>query len=77
MISSIHCGSEKSVYRFPSGSKLADAWKWKRVYRFPSGNRLADARKKVTSYRVHSDSLIKNLTSFEDEGKIRLLNFLM
>ena len=25
MISFIHCGSEKRVYRFPSGSKLADA----------------------------------------------------
>ena len=27
MISFIHCGSEKRVYRFPSGSKLADARK--------------------------------------------------
>ena len=25
MISIIHCGSEKRVYRFPSGNKLADA----------------------------------------------------
>ena len=25
MISFIHCGSEKRVYRFPSGNKLADA----------------------------------------------------
>ena len=25
MISFIHCGSEKGVYRFPSGNKLADA----------------------------------------------------
>ena len=25
MISFIHCRSEKRVYRFPSGSKLADA----------------------------------------------------
>ena len=27
MISFIHCGSEKKVYRFPSGNKLADASK--------------------------------------------------
>ena len=27
MISFIHCGSEKSFYRFPSGNKLADARK--------------------------------------------------
>ena len=27
MISFIHCGSEKGVYRFPSGNKLADARK--------------------------------------------------
>ena len=27
MISFIHCGSEKKVYRFPSGNKLADARK--------------------------------------------------
>ena len=26
---------------------------------------------------MHSDSLIKNLTSFEDDREIRLLNFLM
>ena len=25
MISFIHCGSEKSVYIFPNGNKLADA----------------------------------------------------
>ena len=25
MISFTHCGSEKRVYRFPSGNKLADA----------------------------------------------------
>ena len=25
MINVIHCGSEKRVYRFPSGNKLADA----------------------------------------------------
>ena len=27
MISFIHCGSEKRLYRFPSGNKLADARK--------------------------------------------------
>ena len=27
MISFTHCGSEKRVYRFPSGNKLADARK--------------------------------------------------
>ena len=27
MTSFIHCGSEKTVYRFPSGNKLADARK--------------------------------------------------
>ena len=27
MISFTHCGSEKRVYRFPSGNKLADAMK--------------------------------------------------
>ena len=27
MISFIHCGSEKRVYRFPKGNKLADARK--------------------------------------------------
>ena len=27
MISFIHCGSEKKVYRFPSGNKLLDARK--------------------------------------------------
>ena len=27
MINVIHCGSEKRVYRFPSGNKLADARK--------------------------------------------------
>ena len=27
MISFIHCGSEKRVYMFPSGNKLADARK--------------------------------------------------
>ena len=27
MISFIHCGSEKRVYRFPSGNKSADARK--------------------------------------------------
>ena len=27
MINFIHCGSEKRVYRFPSGNKLADARK--------------------------------------------------
>ena len=27
MISFIHCGNEKGVYRFPSGNKLADARK--------------------------------------------------
>ena len=27
MISFIHCGSEKRVYRFPSGNEVADARK--------------------------------------------------
>ena len=44
----------------------------KRVYRFPSGNKLADARKDVTSIWVHSNSLIKILTPFEDDAEIRL-----
>ena len=44
---------------------------------FQSDNKLADARKEVTSSRVHSNSLIKNLTPFEDDAEIRLLNFLM
>ena len=32
MISFIHCGSEKRVYRFPSGNKLADARKEAAIY---------------------------------------------
>ena len=59
MISFIHCGSEK------------------RVYMFPSGNKLADARKEWLAIWVHSNSLIKNLTPFEDDAEIRLLTFLM
>ena len=55
MISSIHCGSEKRVHRFPSGKKLADAKE--------GGDQLY--------------SLIENLTPFEDDAEIRLLNFLM
>ena len=52
----------------------------RRVYMFPSANKLADARKEVASYIciwVHSDSLTKNLTPFEDDAEIRWLNFLM
>ena len=55
MISFIHCGSEKRVYRFLSGKKLADVKE--------GGDLLY--------------SLIKNLTPFEDDAEIRLLNFLM
>ena len=40
---------------------------------FPSGNKSANARKDV----VHSNSLIRNLTPFEDDAEIPLLNFLM
>ena len=64
MISFTHCGSEK------------------RVYRFPTGNKSADARKMVTiaiwvHRGLHSNSLIKSFTPFEDDAEIRLLNFLM
>ena len=46
-------------------------------YRF-SGNQLADALEEVTSYIwAHSNSLIKNLTPFEDDAEICLLNVLM
>ena len=38
----------------------------KRVYMFPSGNKSANARKDV----VHSNSLIRNLTPFEDDAEI-------
>ena len=61
MVSFMHCGSEKRVYR----------------YRFPSSNQLADAREVNSYIWVHSNSLIKNLTLFEDDAEIRLLNFLM
>ena len=44
---------------------------------FPSGNKLAGTRKEVASYMVHINSLIKNLTPFEDDAEIRWLNFLM
>ena len=46
----------------------------KRVNRFPSGNKL---EKELASILVCSNSLIKNLTPFEDDAEIRLLNFLM
>ena len=50
----------------------------KRVYMFPSDNKSADARKEVAGYiQLHSNSLIKNLTPFEDDAEIHLLNFLM
>ena len=32
MISFICCESEKRVYRFPSGNKLADAMKWLAIW---------------------------------------------
>ena len=63
MISFIHCGSEKRVYK----------------YRFPGNqlNQLV-LEKEVASYIwVHSNSLIKNLIPFEDDAEICLLNFLM
>ena len=47
---------------------------------FQIGNNLADARtagRRWLAIWVHSDSLIKNLTPFEDSAEIRLLNFLM
>ena len=43
----------------------------KKVYMFPSENKLGWA------IWLHSNSLIKSLTSFEDDAEIRLLNFLM
>ena len=61
MISFIHCGSEKRLYRFPTGNNLADArkdWRWLAVW-------------------VYSNSLIKKLTPFEDDAEIPLLSFLM
>ena len=45
----------------------------KRFYKFPSGNKLADARREVArAIWVDSNFLIKNLTLFEDDPKIRL-----
>ena len=44
---------------------------------FPSRNKLAGTRKEVASYMVHINSLIKNLTPFEDDAEIRWVNFLM
>ena len=47
---------------------------------FQSGNKLAYARtvgRRWLAIWVHSNSLIKNLTPFEDDAEIRLLNFLM
>ena len=61
MISFIHCGSEKI--------KSLHVFRWQQV---------ADGRKEVAiAIWVHSNSLIKNLTPFEDDAEIRLLNFLM
>ena len=57
MISFIHCGNEKRVYRFPRGNKILGR-RWLATW-------------------VHSNSLIKNLTPFEDDAEICLLNFLM
>ena len=57
MISFIHCGNEKRVYRFPRGNKILGR-RWLATW-------------------VHSNSLIKNLTPFEDDAEIGLLNFLM
>ena len=60
MISFIHCGSEKRLYRFPSGntSQLMLGRRWLAI-------------------SVHSNSLVKSLTPFEDDAEIHLLNFLM
>ena len=61
MISFIHCGSEKI--------KSLHVFRWQQV---------ADGRKEIAiAIWVHSYSLIKNLTPFEDDAGIRLLNFLM
>ena len=37
---------------------------------FPSGKKLADNRKEVASLWLHSNSLIKTLTPFEDDAEI-------
>ena len=47
-----------------------------RSFKFPSGNNLADVRKNLATIWAHSNSLIKNLTHFEDNVENRLLSFL-
>ena len=63
VISFIHCGSEKRIYR----------------YRFPGNQlRQLVLEKEVASYIwVYSNFLIKYLTPFENDAEIRLFSFLM
>ena len=48
-----------------------------RVCMFPGSNKLSHAKKEVLAIWVHSNSSIKNLTSFEDDAKIHWLSFQM